>query len=282
MTSATDWTLRRALAQSGLVPLDAQVLMAHVLGRDRAWLAAHATEALERGDVDRFFALAKRRREGEPVAYLVGRREFWGLDLAVEPCVLVPRPETETLVEATLARVPADAPARVLDLGTGSGAIALAIARERPHARVLAVDVSASALALAQRNAGALGLANVRFRPSDWYGAVGDDDGPFDTIVANPPYVAAGDPHLAADDVRFEPIEALVAGADGLAALSVIVAGAPQRLRPGGWLLVEHGYDQAERVADLFARAGLEAFVSLRDLAGIPRVAGGRAPRRAA
>jgi release factor glutamine methyltransferase len=277
MSTATDWTVRRALAQSGLVPLDAQVLMACVLQRDRAWLAAHATDTLERADLDRFFALAKRRRDGEPVAYLTGHREFWGLDLAVDSAVLVPRPETETLVEAALARLPAAAAAHVLDLGTGSGAIALAIAHERPAAHVLAMDTSTAALALAERNARALGIANVRFAQSDWYEGLAGDAGPFDAIVANPPYVALGDPHLSAGDVRFEPIQALAAGADGLAALRVIVAGAPQRLRPGGWLLVEHGYDQAERVRDLFERAGFTALVSLRDLAGIARVAAGRA-----
>jgi len=276
MSTATDWTVRRALTQSGLVPLDAQVLMAHVLRRDRAWLAAHATDALGRADVDRFFALAKRRRDGEPVAYLTGRREFWGLDLAVDSAVLVPRPETETLVEAALARLPAGESLQVLDLGTGSGAIALAIAHERSAANVLAVDASGAALAVAERNARTLEIANVRFLQSDWYEGLPSDAGPFDAIVANPPYVAQGDPHLAAADLRFEPIQALAAGADGLAALRVIVAGAPKYLRPGGWLLVEHGHDQAERVGELFARAGFTALVALRDLAGIARVAGGR------
>lgn len=272
--------MRRALAQSGLAPLDAQVLLAHALGRDRAWLAAHATDTLERADVDRFFALAKRRRAGEPVAYLTGRREFWGLELTLTPAVLIPRPETETLVEAALQRLPPDRPLRVLDLGTGSGAVALALARERPKAQVWAIDASAATLAIATGNAERLRLHNVRFALSDWYADVPGDAGPFDAIVSNPPYVAADDPHLRAGDVPFEPVAALTAGADGLSALRVIVAGAPERLQASGWLVVEHGYDQADAVRALFAAAGLEALASLRDLSGVPRVAAGRRPAR--
>ena len=278
MTGTNGWTVRRALAQSGLVPLDAQVLLAHVLARDRAWLAAHAGDGLERAALERFFALAKRRREGEPVAYLTGRREFWGLDLAVSEAVLIPRPETETLVEAALARLPADADVRVLDLGTGSGAIALALAHERPRASVLALDASEAALALAAANAQRLALPNVRFLRSDWYGALPADAAPFDAIVANPPYVAADDPHLREGDLRFEPLRALRAGADGLDALRTIVAGGRARLRPGGWLIVEHGYDQADALRGLLAAAGFLALSSLRDLAGIARVAAGQAP----
>ena len=203
-------TVRAALAQSGLVPVDAQVLLAHVLGVNRAWLIAHAADALDATGAAAFMALAKRRRDGEPVAYLTGTREFWGLALAVTPAVLIPRPETETLVELALARLPADRPIAVLDLGTGSGALALAIAHERPHARVTATDVSPDALAVAEGNARRLGLGNVAFLRSDWYAAV--PVGPFDAIVSNPPYVAAGDPHLADGDLRFEPAEALSPG----------------------------------------------------------------------
>lgn len=281
MSTTTDrWTVRRALAQSGLVPIDAQVLLAHVLRTNRAWLAAHAADALEHAALDAFFALAKRRRAGEPVAYLTGMREFWGLELAVTPDVLIPRPETETLVEAALARLPPSArPLRVLDLATGSGAVALAIARERPSAQVVATDVSVDALAVASANASRLGLANVQFIASSWYAAV--PDGPYDAIVSNPPYVAAGDPHLGEGDLPFEPMAALVAGSDGLDALRSIVGGAPARLAAGGWLIVEHGYDQAERVAELLAAAGFEALATLRDLAGIPRVAAARKPREA-
>jgi release factor glutamine methyltransferase len=276
LSLADDWTARRALAQSGLVPLDAQVLLAHALGRDRAWLMAHASDPMARDDVDRFFALAKRRREGEPVAYLTGRREFWGLALAVTPAVLIPRPETETVLEAALARLPSDRSLRVLDLGTGSGAIALALAHERPLAHLTATDASDEALAVAAGNASRLGIANVRFARSDWYAQLPADATPFDAIVTNPPYVAIGDPHLGQGDLRFEPSAALLAGPDGLAALRTIVAGARARLAASGWLVVEHGYDQAAAVRALFNAAGFEALASLRDLAGIPRVAAGR------
>jgi len=273
-------TVRRALAQAGLIPIDAQVLLAHALGVDRAWLLAHATDELSRPQADAFFALAKRRREGEPVAYLTGRREFHGLDLAVTPAVLVPRPETETLVDAALERLPGDRPLRVADLGTGSGAIALAIAHARPNATVIATDISDDALAVARDNATRLELANVAFMPGSWYDALGSDAGPFDAILANPPYVADGDPHLGEGDLRHEPSVALSPGGDGLDALRIIVAGARSRLADGGWLGVEHGYDQSQAVRDLFASAGLAAIEARRDLAGIPRVVLGRHPSR--
>jgi len=271
-------TVRRALAQAGLMPIDAQVLLAHTLGVDRAWLLAHATDELPRERADAFFALAKRRREGEPVAYLTGRREFHGLDLIVTPAVLVPRHETETLVDAVLERLPGDRPLRVVDLGTGSGAIALAIAHARPNAAVIATDVSDDALAVARDNATRLALANVAFARGSWYEALGGDAGPFDAILANPPYVAAGDPHLEAGDLPHEPPVALTSGDDGLDALRVIVAGAGSRLSEGGWLGVEHGYDQSETVRELFSGAGLAAIETRRDLAGIPRVVLGRKP----
>jgi release factor glutamine methyltransferase len=269
-------TVRRMLAQSGLVPLDAKVLLAHVLGRDRAWLAAHATDVIDCQDAEHFLALAQRRRRGEPVAYLTGLREFWGLTLAVTPDVLIPRPETETLVEAALTRLPADRDVRLLDLGTGSGAIALALAHERPRASVTAIDASAAALDVARANAARLGLRNVTFVLSDWFAALPADAAPFDAIAANPPYVASGDPHLREGDLVHEPAAALGAGADGLSALRVIVAGAPARLARGGWLLLEHGYDQADAVAALLAAAGFGERTSLRDLSGVPRVAMGR------
>jgi release factor glutamine methyltransferase len=267
-------TVGAALAQCGLVPIDAQVLLAHAAGRDRSWVIAHRDDALTREQADTFFALAKRRREGEPVAYLTGRREFHGLDLTVTPAVLIPRPETETLVALALEWLaPLEAP-RVLDLGTGSGAIALALAHARPDATVVAIDASAAALAVARGNARRLGLRNVEFLASDWYAQAGD--APFDAIVSNPPYVAADDPHLREGDVRHEPVAALVSGADGLDALRRIVAGARARLRPGGALIVEHGYDQGESVAELLRTAGFAAITARRDLAGIPRVAAGR------
>ena len=282
-------SVRTAQAQSGLVPIDSRVLLAHVLGVDRAWLVAHADDVLDAAQAATFFALANRRRAGEPVAYLTGRREFWGLELAMTPAVLVPRPETETLVELALAVLPSDRPLRVLDIGTGSGAIAFALAHERPLARVLATDVSTPALDVARQNAARLAAANVHFLHADLYAGlaaqVADAGGhrhppgpPFDLIVSNPPYVASADPHLGQGDLRFEPLSALVSGPDGLDALRVIIAGAPAHLLPGGVLAVEHGHDQAEAVRELLALAGFAEITSARDLAGIVRAARGRIP----
>ena len=271
-------TVRRALESSGLVALDARVLLSHVLNTDRAWLAAHGDDTIRAEHAQAFFALAKRRRDGEPVAYLTGVREFWGLSLVVSPAVLIPRPETETLVELALAWLPAERESRVLDLGTGSGAIALAIAHERPRARVLATDISEEALALARENARRLRLANVEFIRSNWYESVPSQffDAPFDLIASNPPYVEAGDAHLRVGDLRHEPPVALSPGADVLLAFRRIVTGARERLVAGGALIVEHGYDQADAVRELFAKAGFTGIVGARDLAGIPRVVGAR------
>ena len=269
-----DWlTVRQALTQAGVAPIDAQVLLAHVLRVDRAWLIAHATDALAHAQVEQFFSLARQRRDGEPVAYLTGWREFWGLSLAVDRSVLIPRPETETLVECALRRLPADRPLRVLDLGTGSGAIALAVAQERSRADVLATDRSAAALVVAGKNADRMKLANVRWLQSDWYAELPAEGARFELIASNPPYIAEGDAHLREGDVRFEPRAALCAGADGLDALRIIIGGARKRLVEGGALVVEHGYDQADAVRDLMVGAGLSSVESLRDLAGIPRVA---------
>jgi release factor glutamine methyltransferase len=270
-------TVRRALVQAGLAPLDAQALLAHVLSRDRAWLIAHATDPLAAADVEAFFVLARRRRDGEPVAYLTGRREFWGLLLTVDRSVLIPRPETETVVEHALRKLPRDRPVRVLDLGTGSGAIALAIARERPQATVMATDCSGAALEIARENAERLGLANVEFVETDWFEGLPRAE-PFDVIASNPPYVARGDPHLREGDVRFEPAAGLTSGAEGLDALTVIAGAARDRLVPSGWLVVEHGFDQAPKVRDLLIGGGFRDIASFRDLSGIPRVAAGRAP----
>ena len=272
MTTAT---VGQALALSGLVPLDAQVLLAHVLERDRAWLITHRDDALTRVQADSFFTLAKRRREGDPVAYLTGTREFFGLSLSITPAVLVPRPETETLVELALEWLPADRDARVLDLGTGSGAIALAIAHERRRARVLATDASADALAVARDNATRLSLPNVEVVLANWYDGLGART--FDLIVSNPPYVAAGDPHLRCDGLQFEPSQALVADEGGLAALRTIIGGACNHLAAAGRLAVEHGFDQSNAVQTMLREAGFVDLVVRRDLAGIPRVAGGRA-----
>ena len=271
-------TVRTALEQSGLVPVDGRALLGHVLGRDRAWLIAHAGDSLDREQADAFFALAKRRRDGEPVAYLIGRREFWGLSFDVTPAVLIPRPETETLVEAALERLPGDRPLRVLDLGTGSGAVAIAIARERPLARVTATDVSSEALDVARANARRLQADNVAFMRADWYDSLGSER--YDAIVSNPPYVAPDDPHLREGDLRFEPRLALAPRLDAMSALASIAGGAGGHLVEGGSLVVEHGYDQADAVVALFERCGFADVRSLRDLSGIRRVVAGRAVTR--
>jgi release factor glutamine methyltransferase len=269
-------TLRQALAEAsagGLARLDTQLLLLHALGRapgDRAWLIAHDDDPLAEAALQDFRALCSRRSAGEPLAYLVGEKEFFGLPLRVDARVLVPRPDTETLVQWALDVIaPLERP-RVVDLGTGSGAIALAIQRARPDAQVEAVDSSEGALEVAAANAARLGLA-VAFRRADWLQGA---SGSYDLIASNPPYVAAGDPHLPA--LRHEPRSALAAGPDGLDDLRRIVAQAPACLRPGGWLLLEHGHDQAPAVRALLAAAGLQDVASRPDLAGIQRCSGGR------
>ena len=271
---STPFTVSRALSASGLVPFEAKLLLAHVLGRDRAWLAAHANEAVSAEQAKTFDALARRRRNGEPVAYLIGRREFYGLDLEITPDALIPRPETELLVDLALAHLPTDSETRVLDLGTGSGAVALAIAAARRKAQVVGTDVSSPALALAARNAARLGIGNVWFVESDWFDALPDER--FDLVAGNPPYVAAGDSHLSEGDLRHEPQRALTPGGDGLGAIRAIVAAAPAHLARGGWLLLEHGHDQAEAIDALFRDAGFADVGAARDLAGILRVSYGR------
>jgi release factor glutamine methyltransferase len=261
-----------AAAAMGIERLDAQLLLLHVLGRpsgDRAWLLAHDTDKLDDHIWPAFGRLCARRVAGEPVAYLVGEKEFHGLGLQVDARVLVPRPDTETLVEWALQCLQGRTAPTVLDLGTGSGAIALAIGHARPDARVAAVDRSAAALAVARANAQRLGLA-VRFAEADWLEGA---DADLDLVVSNPPYVAAGDPHLAA--LRHEPLGALVSGADGLDDIRRIVEDAPAHLRQGGWLLLEHGYDQAAAVRALLARRGFAEVQSRDDLAGIARCSGG-------
>jgi release factor glutamine methyltransferase len=269
-------TVAEALAAAealGLARLDAQLLLLHALGRDlqaRAWLLAHDDAAVDDGP---YLALCRRRAAGEPVAYIVGEKEFYGLKLRVDARVLVPRPDTETLVEWALEVLgPAGACPHVVDLGTGSGAIALAIKKHAPGANVMAVDASEAALAVARANAAALGL-DVVFRHGSWLEGLPDR---FDLIVSNPPYVAAGDPHLA--HLAHEPLQALASGPQGLDDIRRIVAQAPMCLRPGGWLLLEHGWHQAETVRALLAAAGFAAVQSRRDLAGIERCSGGRWP----
>jgi release factor glutamine methyltransferase len=252
---------------------EARLLLGHVLDKSAAWLLAHGEQVLDEDDLLAFASLAARRAGGEPVAYLVGRREFFGRDFEVSPAVLIPRPETELLVETALAN--AGATARILDLGTGSGCIAITLALELHLAHVTAVDASAAALVVARRNADSHS-ARLRFVQSDWFDALGEES--FDLIVANPPYIAAADPHLAAGDLRHEPATALASGADGLDALRRIIARAPAHLAPGGQLWLEHGYDQAAAVQELLFAAGLTDAEQHRDLAGIIRVSGGRLP----
>jgi release factor glutamine methyltransferase len=265
-------------ARSRIDATEAELLLAHVLDRPRSWLFAHADALLREDEAARFDTLLARRERGEPVAYLTGRRGFWTLDLAVTPDTLVPRAETERLVEAALDRLPAGETCRVADLGTGSGAIALAIARERPTARVVATDRSEAALAVARDNARALGIGNVAFRAGDWYAALGGER--FDLIVSNPPYIAAGDPHLDRGDLRFEPRAALTPGGDGLAAIRTLVAGAPAHLVEGGWLMVEHGHDQGPAVRALFDAAGFADVATLQDLECRDRIGSGRRGHR--
>lgn len=254
----------------------AEHLLSHTLGRDRAWLFAHARDPLDAEDVARFEALLERRIAGEPVAYLTGRRGFWTLDLAVGPDTLIPRPETELLVELALARLPAGQALDVADLGTGSGAIALAVASERPRARVTATDASAGALAMAERNAREHGIDNVRFLRGDWWQPLAG--GHFDLVASNPPYIAEGDPHLQQGDLRSEPMSALASGVDGLDAIRVIVGDASRHLRAGGWLLLEHGWDQGAAIRELLRRAGFDEVATEQDLEARDRVTLGRWP----
>jgi len=275
--AATVSTVASLLREPGLPPPESRILLSHVLGWTRTQLITRDREPLAPETVAVYRALHARRVAGEPIAYLTGTREFFGLTLTVSPSVLIPRPETELLVELALARLEGRPAPRVLDLGTGSGAIALAIAHSRPDARVTALDRSADALDVARANARQLGLdARVTFVASDWYSALPADTAPFDIIVSNPPYIVSGDEHLSQGDLRFEPVDALTDHADGLAALRTIVAGAPSRLLPDSWLLCEHGYHQAADVRALCEAAGFADVFSERDLADIERTTGGR------
>ncbi len=256
---------------------EAEILLLHVLERDRAWLFAHGDAPMTEAAAATFEALLSRREAGEPVAYLTGSRGFWTLDLHVTPDTLIPRPETELLVELALARLPQEQPVRVVDLGTGSGVIALAIAMERPLASVIATDADPDTLVVALGNARHNDIGNVEFRPGSWYSAV--EGAIFDVIASNPPYIAEGDPHLQQGDLRFEPPAALASGADGLEAIREIVSGAPAHLRPGGWLLLEHGWDQGEAVRGLMSRAGFVEVATVGDLEGRDRVTLGQYPR---
>ncbi len=268
-------TVEEALAAAralGLDRLDAQLLLGAALERPRSWLLAHGEHALHPAQARRFEAHCARRADGEPVAYLLGEKEFHGLMLKVDRGVLIPRPDTETLVEWALEILTTgpDRPA-VADLGTGSGAIALALARARPDAHICGVDLSLAALAVARANGQSLDL-RVEWLQGDWWSALAGRR--FDMVVANPPYIAADDPHLAA--LRHEPQLALSPGGDGLAALRHLISGAPGHLQSGGWLLLEHGNDQAEAVRDLLQRHGFDAPVTRSDLSGQPRCSAGQ------
>jgi release factor glutamine methyltransferase len=254
---------------------EAEILLAHGLGCGRTALWARPEAGVAAADRARCLDLVARRAAGEPVAYLTGRRGFWTLELEVTPAVLIPRPETELLVEIALAQLPTQGRVRIVDLGTGSGAVALALAAERPDWEILATDASAEALAVARRNAERLGLHGISFRLGDWTRALHPNE-QFLAILSNPPYVAEGDPHLAAGDLAWEPPSALVGGADGLDAIRRIVAGAVGHLAPGGRLLLEHGAAQGAAAREILRAAGLAEVQTFRDLAGLERVSGGR------
>lgn len=273
----------------GTARTEVQMLLGRALHVSRTYLLAHPEQTLDGAQVADYRTLLQRRLAGEPVAYILGEREFYGLTFTVAPATLIPRPETELLVELALQRIlpfsrgleatpggerEGRREARVLDLGTGCGALALAIAHARPDVSCVAVDASPEALAVAQENARRLNIGNVRLLQGDWFSALAGEC--FDLIVSNPPYIANGDAHLAQGDLRFEPRAALVSGEDGLGDIRRIVAGARAHLNPGGWLLFEHGYEQAAPSRDLLRQAGFGVVFSSRDLAGIERVSGGR------
>lgn len=271
-------TIAQALRIPGMDAVDARILLQHVLGVDHASLITHPERQLAPTERERFLHLCGRRRAGEPVAYLIGWREFYGRRFQVDARVLIPRPETELLIDLVLERIPGDRPSRLLDLGTGSGCIATTLALERRRCEVVAVDCDTGALGLAGINAAALGARNVEFRLGDWFGPLAGER--FDVIVSNPPYVASGDPHLGQGDVRFEPRIALDGGTGGLDCIRRIVDEACQFLAHGGLLVLEHGFDQAAACHGFMTRAGYIEPFSITDLAGSPRVSGARAPAR--
>lgn len=250
--------------------LEAQVLLCRALGVAKSYLIAHGDEALTPEQSAQYQPLIERRLKGEPIAYILGEREFYSLNFKVTPAVLIPRPDTELLVELALTHIPQDQPCQVLDLGTGSGAIAITIAKHRPQASVTAVDQSLDALAVARENADTLGTSNIVFAQSDWYSALAGKK--FDVIVSNPPYIEANDVHLNQGDLRFEPISALASGDDGLDSLRQIVGQAHEYLLPQGWLLFEHGYNQGQKCRALLIEHGFEQVKTIRDLSGTERV----------
>lgn len=268
--SAQQQLIERLALEAQDAKLEAQLLLQTALNVDRAWLIAHESDAVEANLQAQYQALMLRRMNGEPIAYMLGRREFYGLNLQVTTATLIPRPDTETLVEAALAKIATQSHADVLDLGTGSGAIALAIARHRPQAHVIAVDASKEALAVAQSNAESLAIMNANFLHSDWFSAL--EQQRFDVIVSNPPYIEQDDAHLTQGDLRFEPLSALASGKDGLDDIRRIINDSLVYLKPQGWLMLEHGYNQGEAVRELMADNGLVAIKTIRDLGGNDRV----------
>lgn len=272
LSSYAGCTLATVLKTAPLDPLENRILLCHALRLTRVQLITQSERRLDQAESDALKALFARRLRGEPIAYIVGLREFYGLDFRVTPDVLIPRPDTELLVELAMERLPTGG--ALLDMGTGSGAIAVSIAHSRPDAVVTALDASAAALAIARENAAAH-QARVTLLESDWYGALAKDQR-FAVIASNPPYIVEGDVHLSQGDLRFEPVDALTDHGDGLSDLRTIIDGAPAHLLAGGWLLMEHGYDQAAAVRALLAGTGFTDVQSWRDLAGIERVSGGR------
>lgn len=278
MTTTQDRRLDALLRDAGtrIDPVDAQWLLAHALGCTRSWLYAHGDGIADALLAGHFQALVARRAAGEPVAYLTGRRGFWSFELSVTSATLIPRPETELLVELALARLPADRDLRIADLGTGSGAIGLALAGERPRSQVIATDASNDALIVARGNAAALAINNIEFRHGDWFAPLVDER--FDLIASNPPYIADNDPHLGQGDLRHEPASALASGVDGLDAIRRIVGDAPLHLVAGGWLLLEHGLEQGKAVRALLRDARFIEIATQRDLEHRDRITLGRLP----
>jgi release factor glutamine methyltransferase len=271
-TAATVGAALQTARQS--IPLsEARLLLGYLLGKNLAWIEAHRDDALLAEAEERFAAWVARRVQGEPVAYLLGLREFYGRDFSVGPAVLIPRHETELLVELALAKMSKYSEPSVLDLGTGSGCIAITLALEAPQSKVTALDASAQALVIARQNSTVLG-AKLTVLEGSWFKPLSGSR--FDLIVSNPPYIKAGDPHLGQGDLRFEPASALSSGADGLDDIRAIVAAAPDHLQPGGWLLFEHGYDQANAMLDVMERGGFTAIEQHRDLGNIVRATVGR------
>lgn len=255
--------------------LDSELLLAHVLNKPRSWLYTWPEHQPTPLESEQFQQLIERRQKGTPVAYLTGQCGFWSLTLKVNTATLIPRPETELLVEQALERIPCDAPLKIVDLGTGSGAIALSVARERPECQVMATDRCPNALATARHNAERTGITNISFRSGDWYQPLAGER--FDIILSNPPYIASDDPHLQQGDLRFEPSAALAAGRDGLDAIRSLIKGGRNHLNPAGWLIVEHGFDQGAAVARLLQQSGYHPVQGYRDLAGRDRITAAQA-----